>query len=69
MATTRTPPTTPVEDEHVLVRLAEASHFDEWCTPLGVFARGGPPIALAAADAKHLLAQAGTNLVEVSKWL
>jgi hypothetical protein len=57
---------TPTSDEHVLVRLADASVYDEWCTDAGVFTRGGPPLPLTPAQAARLLADAGTNLVEVS---
>lgn len=65
MATRTTrPTTTPNADEHVLVRLADASHFDQWCVSDElVFTRGEPSVSLPHAEAERIVAAAAGSLV------
>lgn len=60
---THAPTATPDADEHVLVRLADSCHYDQWCSDLGVFTRGAPPISLPHSEAQRIVADAAGSLV------
>lgn len=61
-STTRPKPK-PEADEHTLVRLADACHYDQWCSDEHVFTRGAPPIPVPALEAERIVAAAAGALV------